>query len=94
VSSSPDIFHFEDAAFIAKLRIHTSNPIRVEGPSSTSGVNEDGIAGGSSARISMDELDRETYLYQDFRPVDLSQYEPKLPFAWSSLPLICQSIAF
>lgn len=94
VSTSPDIFHFEEAATVSKPRIHTSNPIRVEHGGPTAGANEDRQAGGLSCRVSMDELDRETYLYQDFRPIDLSQYEPKLPFAWSSLPLICQSIAF
>ncbi|KIX08205.1 uncharacterized protein Z518_02861 [Rhinocladiella mackenziei CBS 650.93] len=91
VSSSPDIFHFEESAPIPKPRIHTSNPIRAGRPDKTvEGHNADGQYGP----ISMAELDCETYLYQDFCPIDLSKYEPKLPFAWSSLPLICQSISF
>lgn len=93
VSSSPDIFHFEEGAPIPKPRIHTSNPIRMEGTKTVS-ANQMESTDGSSGSISMEELDRETYLYQDFRPIDLSKYEPKLPFAWSSLPLICQSISF
>lgn len=94
VGSSPDIFHFEDGQSIPKPRIHTSNPIRAEHTNQITAQNDDHGTDISSHRIPMDELDRETYLYQDFRPIDLSQYEPKLPFAWSSLPLICQSICF
>ncbi len=92
VSSSPDIFHFEGLS-LGKPRIHTSNPIRV--------TETDAAAAKDAQRqnavystISMDELDCETYLYQDFRPIDLSRYERKLPFAWSALPLICQCVSF
>ncbi|OQV00881.1 WD domain-containing protein [Cladophialophora immunda] len=93
-SSSPDIFHFEEGASMTKPRIHTSNPIRAEG--TDQGIGDDNQRQGNELlnRLSMEELDHETYLYQDFRPIDLSKYEPKLPFAWSSLPLICQCISF
>ncbi|KIW89851.1 uncharacterized protein Z519_09280 [Cladophialophora bantiana CBS 173.52] len=93
-SSSPDIFQFEEAASITKPRIHTSNPIRTELTNRGAGDDIQRPGNGFLTRLSMEELDHETYLYQDFRPIDLSQYEPKLPFAWSSLPLICQCISF
>ncbi|OAL28929.1 hypothetical protein AYO22_02365 [Fonsecaea multimorphosa] len=93
-SSSPDIFHFEELASMTKPRIHTSNPIRVEATNQGTDDDSRSHGNGSLSRLSMEELDHETYLYQDFRPIDLSIYEPKLPFAWSSLPLICQCISF
>ncbi|OAP56240.1 hypothetical protein AYL99_09419 [Fonsecaea erecta] len=93
-SSSPDIFHFEEGASMAKPRIHTSNPIRVEATNHGIGDDNQRPEHGSLNRLSMEELDHETYLYQDFQPIDLSRYEPKLPFAWSSLPLICQCVSF
>ncbi|KAH0847444.1 double-strand break repair protein MRE11 [Fonsecaea pedrosoi] len=93
-SSSPDIFLFEEGVSMTKPRIHTSNPIRGEAKIQTTGNDNQHQGNGSFSRLSMEELDHETYLYQDFRPIDLSKYEPKLPFAWSSLPLICQCIFF
>ncbi|EXJ87130.1 hypothetical protein A1O3_04088 [Capronia epimyces CBS 606.96] len=93
VSSSPDIFHFEEGTSLPKPRIHTSNPIRTEKDTLTDGKDSRRLDEPSTT-MSMEELDKETYLFQDFRPIDLSRYEPKLPFAWSSLPLVCQSIAF
>ncbi|EXJ83307.1 hypothetical protein A1O1_06926 [Capronia coronata CBS 617.96] len=93
VSSSPDIFHFEEGSSLPKPRIHTFNPIRTEKDISVN--DKDGRhADDISAAMSMEDLDKEAYLFEDFRPIDLSRYEPKLPFAWSSLPLICQSVAF
>ena len=93
VSSSPDIFHFE--AVMPKHRIHTSNPMRSEIAPLHGETNVTAGAGaGALNRLSLDELDSKTYLYHDFRPIDLSRYEPSLPFAWSSLPLICQCISF
>ncbi|KAK5264400.1 SEA (Seh1-associated) complex subunit [Exophiala xenobiotica] len=93
VSSSPDIFHFEETLSLVKPRIHTSNPIRVTETDSVA-TKDAQRQNASYSNISMDELDCETYLHQDFRPIDLSRYEPKLPFAWSALPLICQCVSF
>lgn len=93
VSTSPDIFHFEGGTSLPKPLIHTSNPNRT-GDDVLINSKDGRHADDHSAAMSMEELDTETYLFQDFRPIDLSKYEPKLPFAWSSLPLICQSIAF
>ncbi|KAI1609428.1 double-strand break repair protein MRE11 [Exophiala viscosa] len=93
MSSSPDIFHFEENASIIRPQIHTSNPMRLNDTKDVS-TSDAPRGSGLSSIVSIDELDSEAYLYQDFRPIDLSRYEPKLPFAWSSLPLICQSIAY
>ncbi|KAJ4520078.1 hypothetical protein ABEF93_001908 [Exophiala dermatitidis] len=93
VSTSPDIFHFEGGASLSKPQIHTYNPIRLQRDGPVHGL-ESRITDEPTASMSMEELDQETYLFQDFRPIDLASYEPKLPFAWSALPLICQSIAF
>ncbi|KAK4937586.1 SEA (Seh1-associated) complex subunit [Elasticomyces elasticus] len=93
MSSSPDIFHFEESASIVRPQIHTSNPMRLDVTKDAS-TNDAPKGSGLSSIVSIDELDSEAYVYQDFRPIDLSRYEPKLPFAWSSLPLICQSIAY
>lgn len=93
MSSSPDIFHFEEVASTTRPQIHTSNPMRLDDTKDVS-TGAAAKATGLSSIVSIDKLDREGYLHQDFRPIDLSQYEPKLPFAWSSLPLICQSIAY
>ncbi|KIW19061.1 hypothetical protein PV08_03351 [Exophiala spinifera] len=93
VSSSLEARSFDDHLPAQKPQIYTSNPLRLE--------TSEAISSRDFHRqnelfhtIPMDELDSETYLYQDFRPIDLSHYEPKLPFAWSALPLICHSIAF
>jgi WD40 repeat protein len=94
VSSSPDIFHFEAGASVPKPRIHTSNPIRSEPSRDNDGESTHANGAGLLKSLSLDELDCATYLPQDFRPIDLSKYEPKRPFAWSSLPLICQCISF
>lgn len=94
VSSSPDIFHFETGLLAAKPRIHMTNPLRTEHTSQNVGEPSVPPGTGLLSRLSLDELDCATHLYQDFRPIDLARYEPKLPFAWSSLPLICQCISF
>ncbi|KEF56770.1 uncharacterized protein A1O9_06960 [Exophiala aquamarina CBS 119918] len=93
MSSTPDIFHFEGTS-LDKPRIYTSNPLRVSEAHEIGDEKSSGHQPGLSNSMSMDELDCETYLISDFRPIDLFNYEPKSPFAWSSLPLICQSIAF
>lgn len=93
MSSTPDIFHFEGTS-LDKPRIHTSNPLRASEAHQIGDGKISGHQPGLSNSMSMDELDCETYLISDFRPIDLFNYEPKSPFAWSSLPLICQSIAF
>ncbi|KAK5047669.1 hypothetical protein LTR84_006334 [Exophiala bonariae] len=92
LSTTPDIFQFEGSS-LDKPRIHNTNPLRainygVEGESH----REHQL--GSSNLMSMEELDYQSYLISDFRPIDLFNYEPKSPFAWSALPLICQSIAY
>jgi WD40 repeat protein len=93
VSTSPDIFHFEGGDTATKPRIHTSNPIRFLREESKHGETAYTDFNALSNRLSLDELDCKTYLAHDFRPIDLSGYEPKQPFAWSALPLICQCIA-
>ncbi|KAJ9616452.1 SEA (Seh1-associated) complex subunit [Cladophialophora chaetospira] len=94
VSTSPDIFHFEAGASLPKPRIHTSNPIRSQITKKGNGESNNPNGSATIDRLSLDELGCETYLDQDFRPIDLSKYEPKRPFAWSALPLICQCISF
>ncbi|ETI20015.1 hypothetical protein G647_09030 [Cladophialophora carrionii CBS 160.54] len=94
VSSSPDIFHFEAGTSVPKPRIHTSNPLRSDHLRHSNGENIRPNESELSKTLSLDELDCPTYLAQDFRPIDLSRYEPKRPFAWSSIPLICQCICF
>ncbi|KAJ9645470.1 SEA (Seh1-associated) complex subunit [Knufia peltigerae] len=93
ISSSLEAVSFEDHLPLSKPQIYTSNPMRLKSPES---INFRHVQRQNELfhTITMDELDSETYLYQDFRPIDLSHYEPRLPFAWSALPLICHSIAF
>lgn len=93
VSCSLEALPFEDHLPVPKPQIYTSNPMRLETPEAISSRDVQ-RTNDLFHTITMDELDSETYLYQDFRPIDLSHYEPKLPFAWSALPLICHSIAF
>lgn len=93
LSTTPDIFHFEGGS-LDKPRIYTSNPLRVNETHEGGGEKYLQQQLGSSDSLSMEELDCQTYLISDFRPIDLFNYEPKTPFAWSTLPLICQSIAF
>jgi len=93
LSSTPDIFHFEGTS-LDKPRIYTSNPLRMSEAHVAGSEKFPGHQAGFPNSMSMDDLDCATYLISDFRPIDLFSYEPKSPFAWSSLPLICQSIAF
>ena len=94
LSSPHDIFEFEELSSVPKSRIHTTNPLHVTETLDKSGEGGSRPREVLAARIPMHELDHPTYLLQDFRPIDLFLYEPKSPFAWSSLPLVCQSIAF
>lgn len=94
VSTSPDIFQFEAGSSLPKPRIHTSNPIWSQPTNQANGDGNNALEIAHMSRLSLDELDHKTYLYQDFRPIDLSRYVPKRPFAWSALPLICQCISF
>lgn len=93
LSTTPDIFQFEGGS-LDKPRIYTTNPLRVTEAGGVQGEPLPDHPLESSNLMSMDDLECPTYLISDFRPIDLFNYEPKSPFAWSSLPLICQSIAF
>lgn len=92
LSTTPDIFQFEGGS-LDKPRIHNTNPLRVKDHGVEGELHRD-LPLGSSNLMSMEELECQTYLISDFRPIDLFNYEPKSPFAWSGLPLICQSIAY
>jgi WD repeat-containing protein 24 len=92
VSTSPEIFPFDEHIPASKLQIHTSNPVRALEQGRYESLRETRIE--PSKKLTLEELDTTEYLFEDFQPIDLSCYEPKLPFAWSALPLICQCIAF
>ena len=93
VSSSPELFHFDSSDSPPKPRIHTVNPAsKTPWPDTT----QDASAHPSRTemQITSEDMSSTDYIFSDFRPIDLSKYHPRLPFAWSALPLICQMIAF
>jgi WD40 repeat protein len=92
IAASPDLFLFDGATSPPKLMIHTLNPI----------LDRSSVGKRSAARaaevalreLSDTELSCDNFIKEDFRPIDMAVYQPKLPFAWSSFPLLCQLIAY
>ena len=93
ISSSPEMFHFDPSHSPPKPRIHTINPASKTPLQAT---KQQALTSDSKAELPTDTEDMasEEHIFSDFRPIDFSKYHPRLPFAWSSLPLICQMIAF
>ena len=93
VSSSPELFHFDPSHSPPKSRIHTVNPASKTPLSATT---QEALARPSGAEIQIptEDMSSDEYIFSDFRAIDLSQYHPRRPFAWSAFPLICQMIAF
>ena len=86
ISSSPEIFQFDAGAAPATSRIPMTNPALKESVKVEVASHE--------ADTTEDDSEKDGYVFSDLRPIDLSNYEPQLPFAWSALPLVCQMIAF
>jgi hypothetical protein len=98
MSSSPhEPFQFDHEALVSRRvvsqpREYRVNPfIREETATTTSPELEHPSI---SIADNMEELSSTSFIFYDFRPIDLTTYKPPTPFAWSALPLIAQSIAF
>lgn len=93
VSSSPELFHFDPSHSPPKPRIHTINPAsKTPWPATTQEASAH--PSRTEMQIAPADMGSNDYIFNDFRPIDLSKYHPRLPFAWSALPVICQMIAF
>jgi WD repeat-containing protein 24 len=94
LSSSPELFYFDPSYSPPHAKIHSVNPMS----NSSLAVTKKSTAGAAASAVqiesSLEVMASESYIISDFRPVDLSKHNPRLPFAWSALPLICQMIAF
>lgn len=91
-ATSPDMFPFDAETSPAKVRIHNLNPILHPRA-------DQAKLAAKATSVTVKELDesqlaREQYIFEDIRPVDMCIYQPKLPFAWSTFPLVCQLIAY
>lgn len=90
-SSSGGAFSLE-VATTQQPNIYTSNPIRRIVSKMETATN---VAPSETHNRTADEgVDSKEYIYADFRPIDFTTYESRLPWAWSALPLLCHSIAF
>ena len=94
MSASPEVFHFEAGHSMPKPIIYTSNPMRTPQPDGVERAKDTSGVCRLSPRVGTEDMTSDGYLTRDFCPIDLSRYEPRLPFAWSSLPLICHTIAY
>ena len=92
ISSSPEIFQFDAGAAPPLSRIPMTNPAFKQ--TSLDYKTENAEVASHEADATEDNPDKDGYVSSDFRPIDLSNYEPQLPFAWSALPLVCQMIEF
>ncbi len=98
ISSSPhEPFQFDhEPAVVPRLvprqREYNVNPFIRE--DTTSNARGDSEHPPTSPPPSLEELSSSDFIFSDFRPIDLTTYVPPTPFAWSSLPLITQAIAF
>ena len=93
ISSSPELFHFDPSCSPPKQRIHMTNPVSRAAPT----ANHKQISANvqiTEDTVTAEDMASEDYIFSDFKPIDRSRYQPRLPFAWSSLPLVCQMIAF
>lgn len=91
-ASGSGVFHFEQAHAAPKVKIYASNPIKrivVRAENGAPQPLED-----KNVIVTEEDIRANEYVYDDFRAIDFTLYEPRLPFAWSSLPLLCHSIEF
>ncbi len=93
VTSSPELFHFDSGHSPPKPQIHILNPASKHPMSATT---QEGSAQPTRAATQTqgEDITSDDYIRSDFRLIDMAAYHPRLPFAWSAFPLICQMIAF
>ena len=92
VSCSPELFPLDGEHAPTKPKIHTVNPA-LQSFSNSRQLSTIAVS-HLLKQLSDEDIALDGPIFQDFRPIDISLYQPKSPFAWSAFPLICQMIAY
>ena len=94
ISSTPeDPFHFE-APDRKPTSVRYTQTAKLHKPQLA--INSTGKPPPQNPTFPSEEVasDSPNYIASDFGPIDLSNYSPKSPYAWSARPLIAYAIAF
>ncbi|RMZ92133.1 hypothetical protein DV736_g625, partial [Chaetothyriales sp. CBS 134916] len=92
LSPSLGIFGSEPNHQPTQRKIHITNPALSISPLAEIAANQ--ATRPMTELRDHDDMNADDFVLPDFRAIDLSRYETKLPFALSALPLACQMIAY